>query len=54
LINNKIIATLPKGTKVQCYGYYSVSKDGTKWLSIVYGNKGKEITGFCSSKYLKK
>ena len=38
----------PKET-VQCYGYYT-SVSGVKWLYVVY----KGITGFCSSKYLKK
>lgn len=37
------------GEKVQCYGYYT-SVSGVKWFYVVY----KEITGFCSSKYLKK
>lgn len=37
------------GEKVQCYGYYT-SVSGVKWFYVVY----KGITGFCSSKYLKK
>lgn len=37
------------GEKVQCYGYYT-SVSGVKWLYVVY----KGITGFASSKYLKK
>lgn len=39
-----------KDEKVQCYGYYSISSDGVKWLYVVY----KGITGFASSTYLKK
>lgn len=45
----KILAEMPNGAKVQCYGYYT-SVSGVKWLYVVY----KDITGFASSKYLKK
>ena len=42
-----IITTIPKGSKVTCYGYYT--KAGiTIWLYIRYG----KYTGFVSSKYL--
>lgn len=44
------ILVVPKGRKVQCYGYYSKAVDGTSWLYVVYNGK----VGFCSSKYLKK
>lgn len=44
-----ILAVMPNGAKVQCYGYFT-SVSGTKWLYIVYNG----ITGFASSKYLKK
>ena len=47
--NKDILATMPRGAKVQCYGYYT-SVSGTKWLYVVYNG----ITGFASSKYLKK
>lgn len=47
--NKTILAVMPNGAKVQCYGYYT-SVSGTKWLYIVYNG----ITGFASSKYLKK
>lgn len=43
------LGTIAKGKKVQNYGYYT-SVSGTKWLLVKYG----DITGFCSSKYLKK
>lgn len=37
--NRKIITRVPKGGKVQCYGYYNLDKDGvTKWLYCVYSN----------------
>ena len=42
-----IITTIPKGSKVTCYGYYT--KAGiTIWLYVQYG----KYTGFVSSKYL--
>lgn len=44
-----ILAEMPNGAKVQCYGYYT-DVSGTKWLYVVYNG----ITGFASSKYLKK
>lgn len=47
--NKAILATMPNGVKVQCYGYYT-SVSGIKWLYVVYNG----ITGFASSKYLKK
>lgn len=49
----QLMVTLPKGTKCQCYGYYSKSA-GTKWLYVVAVVNGVEYTGFCSSAYLKK
>ena len=47
--SKNIIETMPKGTKVQCYGYYTETK-GVKWLYIAHGN----ATGYASSKYLEK
>lgn len=43
------IITIPKGTKVHCYGYYNESGN-TKWLLVAYNGKN----GYCSSAYLKK
>ena len=43
------LAKMQHEEKVQCYGYYT-DVSGVKWLYVVY----KGITGFCSSKYLKK
>lgn len=43
------LAIVPKGDKVQNYGYYS-EIDGKKWLYVQY----KGYTGFCSSAYLTK
>lgn len=44
-----IITTIAKGSKVQCYGYYT-SVSNVKWYLVAY----KGNTGFCSSEYLKK
>lgn len=44
-----ILTSLPKGSTVRCYGYYTLKND-TKWLLV----ETKEFTGFCSLKYLHK
>lgn len=44
--NKEVLAVLPNGAKVTCYGYYTKS-----WLYVVTAD-GKK--GFCSSAYLKK
>ena len=43
-----VITVIPKGSKVTCYGYYSVN-GSTTWLLVKFG----KYTGFCSKKYLK-
>lgn len=43
------ITSIPKGTKIQCYGYYNKSGD-TKWLLVAYNGQ----VGYCCSSYLKK
>lgn len=43
------LAIMEKGEVVQNYGYYTLA-NGTKWYLVKY----EGITGFCSSKYLKK
>lgn len=48
-----IMCTIPKGTTVQCYGYYT-TVSGTKWLYIQFTYNGVKYTGFASSKYLSK
>ena len=48
-----VAVTMPKGTKVRCYGYYSKDKNGVKWYYVVATVNGKQYTGFASSKYLK-
>lgn len=47
------LVVIPKGTKVQCYGYYGLSK-GVKWLYIQATLNGIKYTGFSSKTYLKK
>ena len=49
----KKLAAVPKGTKVQCYGYYT-EVSGVKWLYVQLTHKKVEYTGFCSGEYLKK
>jgi hypothetical protein len=50
---NKSLCIVPKGTKVKCYGYYSLSK-GVNWLYVETTVNGTDYTGFCSKSYLKK
>lgn len=51
--NKKALCLIPNGTKVRCYGYYTVY-NGTKWLYIQFVMDGVQYTGFSSSVYLKK
>ena len=51
--SKKVLCEIPKGTKVECYGYYSTS-NGVKWLYIQVTIDGVKYTGFSSSRYLKK
>ncbi len=44
-----VLASMPKGAKVQCYGYYTRETDGTVWLYVVYNGQ----TGFVSRGFLK-
>lgn len=48
-----VMATIPKGTVVKCYGYYT-QWCGTNWLVVQFTYKGTKYTGFASAKYLKK
>ena len=48
---HKVLTTIPKGTNVTCYGYYTKVGD-TKWLYVQFVYKGVKYTGFCSNKYL--
>lgn len=49
----KVLVTIPNGTKVKCYGYYTENK-GTIWLYVQFSFEGTSYVGFASSKYLKK
>lgn len=51
--NKKALCKIPKGTKVQNYGYYNEFNHG-KWLLIQFTLNGVEYTGFSSICYLKK
>lgn len=51
--NKKALCLIPKGTFVQCYGYYNTS-GSEKWLYIQFIIDGIQYTGFSSAGYLKK
>ena len=51
--NKKAICKIPAGTKVKCYGYYTMA-NGVKWLYIQFVLDGVQYTGFSSSAYLAK
>lgn len=48
----KSLVVMPKGTKVTCYGYYTLL-NGVKWLYVQALVDRTLYTGFCSSTYLK-
>ena len=48
-----VLVAIPKGTKVQNYGFYT-TVNGTKWLYVQFTYKGTVYTGFASSKHLVK
>lgn len=50
---NKILVTIPKGTKVNNYGYYT-EVNGVKWLYIKFTYKQVTYIGFASTAYLKR
>ena len=49
----KIMVTIPNGTEVKCYGYYT-NHLGTNWLMVKFNYKGVTYIGFASAKYLAK
>lgn len=51
--NKKALCQIPKGTKVNNYGYYT-EFNKVKWLLIEFTLNGIQYTGFSSSVYLKK
>lgn len=48
-----VMVTIPKGTSVKNYGYYTTYKS-VKWLYIQFTYSGTKYTGFASSQYLSK
>lgn len=51
--NKKALCKIPKGTKVQNYGFYT-EFNHVKWLLIQFTLNGIQYTGFSSSQYLNK
>lgn len=51
--NKKALCLIPKGTKVQCYGYYT-EFSGYKWYLINFSMDGVRYTGFSHSNYLRR
>lgn len=51
--NKNILTTIPNGTKVYCYGYYT-RFNNTNWLYVQFTYKNATYKGFASVKYLTK
>lgn len=51
--NKAIMVTIPKGTAVQNYGYYT-TYNGVKWLYVQFTYKNVQYTGFASGRYLER
>lgn len=51
--SKKKLVTIPKGTKVKNYGYYTTIS-GVKWLYVQFTYKNVTYTGFACGTYLKK
>ena len=51
---NASLIVLPKGQLVHNYGYFSIAKNGKKWLYIKTEYRGVTYIGFCSAEWLKK
>lgn len=49
----KIMVSIPNGTEVQCFGFYTAVL-GVKWLYVQFTYNGVRHTGFASSKWLVK
>lgn len=46
------VLTMPAGTKVRCYGYYTPA-GGVNWLFVTATINGVAYKGFCSAEYLR-
>lgn len=53
-VNNQKFAKLPKGTKLQCYGYWDRSPAGNAWMLVVTVGYKETITGYVAKKWMKK
>lgn len=51
-VKNKILVEIPKGTTVQCYGYYNLSGIYI-WPLVTVNLNGVQYTGYVSKAYLK-
>lgn len=51
--NKRALCKIPYGCKVECFGYYNLSKS-TRWLYVQFVLDNVQYTGFCSSDYLKR
>lgn len=51
--NKKALCQIPKGTRINCYGFYSMF-NGTIWRYVQFVMDGIQYTGFVSSKCLKR
>ena len=52
-IKNKLLVTMPKGTTVRCYKYYSKADDGATWLLVAVDLNDVHYEGFCNKWWLK-
>ena len=52
-LDQKVLTTIPRGTLVNNYGYYT-EVDGTKWLFVKFVYEKTTYTAFISNRYLKK
>lgn len=49
--DSKVLVTIPKGTTVKNYGYYTVV-NGVKWLYVAFSYKRVNYTGFVHERFL--
>lgn len=49
--SKKILVAIPKGTRVTCFGYYTLASN-IKWLYVQFTYRNVLYIGFCSSEYL--
>lgn len=52
-VANKTLVSMPKGTTVKCYGYYSKTSDGAVWLNVAVTVNGVYYEGFANKGWLK-